>query len=315
MKEDERYLSAAATLGERVRRVLSRVPAQIAAEVTEIRLRTGKPLGLMASATVLFVDENGGVSDRPALNAFLLTKADMQDSFVTLCGWAVHSHQRELCDGYLSVRGGHRAGIAATAVAEEGKVTAVRDITSINLRVAREIYGAADPLVRGCFWDRPCGVLIVGPPASGKTTLLRDTARQLSSGSPGGYLKVCVVDESGEIGAASGGVVQSELGPCCDLLSGYPKAKGLQIAVRYLSPQVIVCDEICTDGEVEAVAAAANSGVAVVTSLHAADYEEFLRKPQARRLLETGAFQKLVLLEGAESPSKIREIREVPAPC
>lgn len=155
MKEDERYLSAAATLGERVRRVLSRVPAQIAAEVTEIRLRTGKPLGLMASAKVLFVDENGGVSDRPALNAFLLTKADMQDSFVTLCGWAVHSHQRELCDGYLSVRGGHRAGIAATAVAEEGKVTAVRDITSINLRVAREIYGAADPLVRGCFWDRP----------------------------------------------------------------------------------------------------------------------------------------------------------------
>ena len=131
--------------------VLSRVPAQIAAEVTEIRLRTGKPLGLMASAKVLFVDENGGVSDRPALNAFLLTKADMQDSFVTLCGWAVHSHQRELCDGYLSVRGGHRAGIAATAVAEEGKVTAVRDITSINLRVAREIYGAADPLVRGCF--------------------------------------------------------------------------------------------------------------------------------------------------------------------
>ena len=89
----------------------------------------------------------------------------------------------------------------------------------------------------------------------------------------------------------------------------------MQIAVRYLSPQVIVCDEICTDGEVEAVAAAANSGVAVVTSLHAADYEEFLRKPQARRLLETGAFQKLVLLEGAESPSKIREIREVPAPC
>lgn len=127
-------------------------------------------------------------------------------------------------------------------------MTAVREITSVNLRIAREIYGAADPLIRGYLADRLRGILLVGAPASGKTTLLRDLARQLADGAVGRYVKVCVVDESGEIGAASGGGIQNDLGVCSDLLSGYPKDRGLQIALRYLSPEVIICDEVGATG-------------------------------------------------------------------
>lgn len=315
MKDDEKYLSAVGSLGERVRKALTRVPGDIQREVTEIRLRLNRPLTLMAAARTLFVDENGEISARPALQVFTVTRADLQDCFVSLCGWAVHSHQKEMTDGYIAVCGGHRAGIAATAVVENSQVTAVRDITSINLRVAREIFGVADRLIRGYLLDKPIGMLIVGAPASGKTTLLRDLARQLASGASGNYVKVCVVDEVGEIGASSAGVIQNDLGLCCDLLSGYPKAKGLQSAVRYLSPQLIICDEICAGEEIAAVEAAANSGVAVITSIHASSFLELSRKPQFSRLMKTGAFEQIVLLEGAEQPSKIKEIRKAEALC
>ncbi|MEM1483826.1 ATPase, T2SS/T4P/T4SS family [Oscillospiraceae bacterium PP1C4] len=315
MEEDEKYNSAVDTLSERVRRILLRVPQNIKASTTEIRLRAGKPLGIISSSRVLFVDHDGGVTMQPTQQAFTMTKTDMQDCFVSICGWAVHSHQREMTDGYISVRGGHRAGIAATAVMEDGKMTAVRDITSINLRVAREIFGSANQLIHRYLTDRLRGLLLIGAPASGKTTLLRDLARQLSSGQTGRYIKICVVDESGEIGAASGGLIQNDLGLCCDLLSGYSKAKGLQIAIRYLSPQLIICDEICTESEIDAIEMAANSGVAVVTSIHAGSFDEFSRKPQAKRLLQTGAFEYLVLLEGAERPSQISEVKRTGELC
>lgn len=306
MDGDRKYLSAIGMLGGRMAEMLRLVPVDMQARVTEIRLREGRPVCLMAGGETHFTDPDGQPLPSPE-GALIAGRDDLRDAFVSVCGWAVHSHQKELTDGFVAVRGGHRAGIAATAVVREGKVTAVRDITSINLRVAREIYGAADPLVRQCFAEGTPGLLIVGAPASGKTTLLRDLARQLAC-APCGYKKVCIVDESGEIGGASSGAPANDLGVSSDLLFGYPKAKGLQIAVRYLSPQVMVCDEICTTEEIEAVAAAANSGVAVITSVHAASEAELLRKPQLEPLLQTGAFTYFALLAGAAHPASIARI-------
>ncbi len=309
MNGDEKFTDAVGCLSVGVRQALLEIPPGIQAQTNEIRLRLDRPLNLVGLSGMKFVRTGGDVTEKPYSDSYIVSKTDMQDSLVSLCGWAVHSHQRELTDGYISVRGGHRAGIAATAVVEDGKVTAVRDVTSINLRVAREIFGAADVLISRCLAGGLCGVLLIGAPASGKTTILRDLARQLSSGALGRLYKVCIVDESGELGGYSEGVVRNRIGDCCDLLCGYPKAKGLQAAIRYLSPQVIVCDEICTEAEIEAVSAAVNSGVTVITSIHASSFEEFMRKPQARPLLQTGAFKQFALLEGADRPSQIRMIR------
>lgn len=310
MNGDEKFIDAISSLNENVKQALLKIPISIQAQTNEVRLRLERPLGLVGLSGMLFVDKNGNVSLSPTSDAYIVSKTDMQDCLFSLCGWAVHSHQQEMINGYISVRGGHRAGVAATAIVEDGKVTAIRDVTSINLRVAREIFGAANPLMSRCLADRLQGILLIGAPASGKTTMLRDLARQLASGTSGILYKVCVVDESGELGGYSSGVIRNHLGDCCDLLCGFPKAKGLEAAIRYLSPQVIICDEICNPSEIEAVAAAVNSGAVVVTSIHAASFEEFMRKPQAKRLLQTGAFEQFVLLEGAHQPSQIRMIKQ-----
>ena len=291
MEQDRCYLEAAGRLGERMRRELERLPSGEQGRVTEIRLRLGRPLCLMQGIRPLFLGQDGRPSPHPPQNGVIVGREDLRESFVSLCGWAVHSHQKELIEGYIAVKGGHRAGIAATGVVEEGRLTAVREVTSINLRIARQIPNVADRLLQECFSQGPQGVLLAGPPASGKTTLLRDLARQLADGASGRYWKVCVVDESGELGAASDGEVLHNLG--------------------YLSPQVLLCDELYRPEEVEAVEAAANSGVAVVTSIHGGTLEELLRKQQARRLLETGAFQWVALLAGADRPAQIQELRKV----
>ena len=288
MEQDTRYLQAAFRLGERLGRALERLPGPEQGRVTEIRLRLGRPLCLMQGAAAYFLAQDGRARPRPPQNPVTVGRQDLQEAFVSLCGWAVHTHQKELIEGYIAVQGGHRAGIAATAVVEAGRMAAVREITSINLRIARQVPGVAGPLVRACF----------------------AAARQLADGAAGGYWKVCVVDESGELGG-SPGEGGMDLGLCCDLLSGYPKQVGMQSAIRYLSPQVLLCDELYRPQEVEAVEAAANSGVAVVTSIHAGSLEELARKRQARRLLETGAFQWVALLAGPSRPAQIQELRKV----
>ncbi len=307
---EERFDSAIQSLPESLRGSLGLLPKLVKATATEVRLRVDQPLGLVCAGRLLFPDRRGQASNHPMKTSLILSRKDLQDSFLSLSGWAVHTHQKELAQGYLSIKGGHRAGLGATAVLEKGQVVGLRDVTSINLRIAREIKGAAGDLIQRCFQEGPCGLLLFGAPASGKTTILRDLARSLSSGEAGHYYKVCVVDESGEIGGASGGVVGCDLGPCCDLLSGYPKIQGLQTAIRYLSPQILICDEVCASQEVEALQLAANSGVSLITSIHARDFEELSRKPLYAALMETKAFSWIAELAGAEHPAQIKEIRE-----
>ena len=192
MNQDKKYLAAAKMLGSSLFGILEKIPPDIQGKITEIRLREGKPICLMAGEKTYFINKQGEILPEPE-PAFLLKREQLQEAFISVCGWAVHSHQKELTEGYIAVQGGHRAGVAATAVVQEGQITAVRDITSLNLRVAREIRGAADPVMQKCFSGQTPGILIAGAPASGKTTILRDLARQLAS-ARGGYRKVCIID-------------------------------------------------------------------------------------------------------------------------
>ena len=308
----KRFDQAVKNLCDPVANLLLFLPSYTKEEVQEVRLRAGQPLAIGCKSRTWFVSKSGKLYDRPNELCYQVSSQDLFASFRSLCAYSVHTHQNEIRQGFVTIAGGHRAGICGTAVYEQQTKTGVRDITSINLRIARQVYGVADALMDQVFGKGLCGLLIAGPPSSGKTTLLRDLARQLSGGRSGICYKVAVVDERSEIAACSAGAVQNDLGPCCDVLDGFSKEEGIQTALRVLSPQVILCDEIGTHQEIQGVISGLNSGVVVVTTIHATSLQEILRRPQGRALLQTGAFQKLAILEGSQNPGKIRELITLP---
>ena len=303
---------AVSSLSGNLKELLLAAPPSAKQNAFEVRIRVGMPISLTCAGNIWFMDKHSQMHNRPpSIGYYLVTQDDIAQSVISLCAYSVHSHQEEMRGGFISLRGGHRAGISGTAVVQNGKICAVRDISSINLRVARDIEGIATALMEQAFPDgRLCGLLIAGPPSSGKTTVLRDIARQLSNGYTGKYIKCVVVDERCEIGAVFDGIPQNNMGLCCDILSGYPKGEGIWHAVRSLSPQVVICDEIGGAQEAENIIEGLNCGVKIIATAHAGNLDELLERPQIRRLFEYGAFERVVQLEGAEVPGTITKTVE-----
>lgn len=225
-----------------------------------------------------------------------------------LTEYSLHSFQRELNAGFVTVRGGHRAGIAGTAATGDGKVLSVTDIGSITLRVARQIKGVGEELCRMLFSSGIHSTLLVGAPASGKTTLLRDVTRCLSSGMSGQYCKVSLIDERGELAAVYRGMAQNDVGVMTDVFDGYPKGEGMAIALRSMTPGLLVIDEIATEQDAASIRQSLNAGVPVLATVHAKSMEELHRKKHISSLLAEGAFLNIVLLKGAGEPCCVKQV-------
>lgn len=266
--------------------------------VREIRLRRGRPVVAVTQDGICFVHGSGRLTGIYSSLAVGTGDRELEEIFHRICSYSVYACKDAVNRGFVTVEGGHRAGVAGTAVTENGKITSVRNVNCINLRIAREIHGAADGIFRRCFSDGLSGLIVGGPPSSGKTTVLRDLARQLSGEERGVFAKVFVCDERGEIGAVHNGRVQNDLGVNCDVLTSYPKSEGILIGLRSFSPDIIICDEIATEEEARAVEAGLCSGVHFALSVHAMDGDDLRKKPIVRRLLETGCFENTVLLSG-----------------
>lgn len=305
----QRFDQAASLLGK-LGGVLKKIPSDIKEETQEIRLRTGRPVTLCTHRRTWFLTGAGALLPQDSELCPITDSAQMQEVFQGLCSYSVYSHEQEIREGYLVLRGGHRAGICGTASLHQGAIQSLRDISSICIRIAREKPGAADEIFRR-LGHLETGLLIAGAPASGKTTVLRDLARQLASGGREGYRRVAVVDQRGELGNVFQGVPGNDLGISSDLLSGYPKVEGIQQAVRVLSPEYIICDELGGEEDARAVEAGMFSGVTMIATLHAGSRSELCRRPVCRRMLETGAFGYVVLLEGRQEPGKVSGILKV----
>ena len=306
---DPKFLEACECLPDEWREKLGMLPGHIQRSVREIRLRAGKPLMLTTGEESLFLDRGGLARRLKSPDLLTVSSIQVKSVFLKLCSHSVHAHQEEIANGFVTLRGGHRAGICGTAVEESGRIQNIRDISSINIRVARAAKGAASEIIRQYLGEGLCGIILAGPPASGKTTLLRDIARALASDPF--YKRAAVVDERGEIAAVRDGEAQNDLGDSCDILNGYPKAPGIQQALRTLSPEVILCDELGTLEEVEAVIESLNAGVPVITTVHASSIREVTARRQSAELLQTGAFSLVAMLRGSEKPSEIEHVYEV----
>lgn len=290
--ENNRLAQAAQCLSPPLYGLLQPYFSELEYTAQEIRLRLCRPMSLVCRGKTVFFTARGGVTDLPCGDLRMVSRGEITETFQRLCDYSVYARQREIADGYVTLRGGHRAGICGTAVCENGAVANVRGISSIHIRIAREHRGCASGILPAVKQTRG-GVLICGAPCSGKTTVLRDLARQLSLGGQ----SVSLADERGELAACVDGEPQNDVG-LCDVYDGYPKATAIMQAVRSMAPELVLCDEIGGEADAQAVAQCQNSGVRVIATAHAADMEELRRRQALQAVLSTGAFSTFIFLKG-----------------
>ena len=285
----DEYYSVIQFLPEPLRTELKAMPPERAARVQEIRLRAGQAVQFTVDGAWQPAQQLLPV----AQTALAIGPRMLRSCFAALCRDSAYAYEDELKQGYFTLPGGSRVGVAGVC-----GPAGFADITSLNLRVARQVPCVLPSQLRRTLDALNGGILVVGTPGSGKTTFLRsiirylDTARRI----------FCVADERGEL-LTAGHTVH------CDVYTRCTKAQAIQMALRCMNPQVIVCDELGTQADLQAVEAGLACGVVFVASVHCDTLEALNRKPPTARLLAMGAFETLVLLDGRVNPGHAVKVR------
>lgn len=291
---------------EKIRQALIKTPPSNLSQIQEIRLRSGRCVCVTIKGKSRFLSSAGGFSD----NIIVGITADVSDIEYTLrsvCEHSVYSYQRELSQCFVTVRGGHRVGVAGTAVFDDnGNISMPKSVSSLNFKIASERIGSADEVFNMIMGKKLCGVLLVGSPMSAKTTVLRDLARQIGNG-----YRVALIDERSEIAGAYRGQINNEVGMMTDVFDGYDKNRGVMNALRAMSPQAIICDEIGSPEDAKVLQEASKCGVEVIASAHADSIESALSRKGIRKLVKSGAFTYVVMLGNNENIGKIVGVERV----
>ena len=290
-----------------IRTALMKIPDKIKNNIQEICIRINSSIIIFTQNKSYFVGKNGEITPEDP-KSLLISQNDILETMKILCNFSIYSYQNQIKEGFITLKGGHRVGISGTAVINNNEIINISDISSINFRISREVLGCSDRIFDKFGLDIG-GTLIIGPPSSGKTTILRDIARKLSTSFEADKLiKVSIIDERREIAASYQGVPQRDIG-FSDVLSGFPKAEGIIRAIRTLSPKIIICDEIGGVEDAEAIKKSLNSGVGIIASIHAKSTDEMANSFRIKNILSSGAIKRAVLLDS--NPGKIKGMFEV----
>ena len=270
--------------------------------IQEIRIKVGKPIILILSNEEKILD-------------CITTNDEVKGILVKISNYSLYAYEEEIKQGYITIKGGHRVGIAGECVISNGEIKTIKNISSLNIRISKAVVGSSKkimPIITG--GDRIYNTLIISPPKCGKTTILRDIAKNISNGMYTVGLKgkkVVIIDERSEVAACYNGVPQMDVGIRTDVLDNCLKKTGMIMAIRSLSPDVLICDEIGTLGEVEALNMAFNSGVNIVVTVHGFDMEDIYSRKVFKELIDESIIERVVVLSSRKGAGTIERVYKI----
>lgn len=271
--------------------VLSRLSETDVRRTEEIRFRAGQMILVRCGNLQKKLD-------------YVTSPQDLQQIINNLIQYSFYAYEEDLAKGFITIEGGHRVGICGRAVVRDGSPVMMKEISSLNIRFAKEIPGCSRKIIPEIMnGKKVLNTLIISPPGCGKTTLLRDLTRVLSESG----LQTAVCDERTEIAGMYQGKTGFRLGPSCDVLDGCDKALGIPMLIRSMAPDVIITDEIGKPSDVPAVMQCMVSGVSLISSIHGSCFEDVLRS-SVGSLAEDGFFQTLIYLTKKNGPGTVKEV-------
>lgn len=277
---------------ERLKKVLCITFEQTGDIIQEIRIRNKSPLIINCLNGSFAVLPDGKIS--PAVGgAYIIEPYELNKIFCAICENSVYAYAEDIKQGFITIRGGHRVGITGRANVSDNKIEGFREITSLNIRVAREVIGSANEIIDHIIQNGIItNTLLAAPPLGGKTTVLRDLARQISDMG----IKTALIDERGELASIYCGVPQNNVGLQTDVIENVPKAEGALMLLRTMSPQLIITDEISTARDAQSLLQCFGMGVAVIATTHGEKFEEIKNREYLKPILGGAGFKQIIML-------------------
>lgn len=291
--------------------VLSFLPEKIQAKIrenSEDKLQTIEEIRLRLERPIILKYADGEKVIKYSVNI-----EEIVSCLQAICENSIYTYQNQIAEGFVTIKGGHRVGISGSGVMEKGKIININHIYSLNFRIARQVIGSGNKVLKYILdvdKNNIYNTLIVSCPGAGKTTIIRDIVRQISTGIKEIKflaINVGVVDERGEIASLYRGAPQNEIGIKTDIIDNVPKNLGMKMLIRSMVPKVIVADEIGSNEDIEAIKYAICSGCKGLFTAHGSSFEDISLNPIIKNLIATNIVERIIFLD-EENKGKIKDV-------